>query len=138
DTDDIPVTLGSWQEFLGEEFSGEVCYSIDFESDGNGDLLDLGKVNYACTVELNGVELGRKMWSPFVFELKNALHKGSNHLEIMVSNTSANLFTDKTREYIRNTFPPESPYDARQSPLEKKSYPSGLFGPIRILQKQSE
>lgn len=91
-TSAIPVSLGDWRKFLGDDFSGDAVYSIDFEMSSVPQcaVLDLGKVAYACSAVLNGKSLGKSFFSPHRFEIGNALMTGQNHLEVTVANTFAN------------------------------------------------
>ena len=84
----VAAELGDWRAVLGEDFSGDACYRTSFRHDGSEvALLDLGKVNYACEVKLNGKSLGMKMLPPFVFDIRGKLRRGINRLEVVVTNT---------------------------------------------------
>jgi len=138
--EDIPerkVRLGDWRKALGAEFSGEAIYRCSFRYDAEGGspaFLDLGRVCWAARVFLNGHDLGIRLWSPFVFRLDGALKRGTNRLEVRVSNTLANALSgEELQEYWRQTFPPESPYECQQRAFERDTLESGLFGPVRLL-----
>lgn len=127
-----PVKLGDWRPVLGDYFSGEALYSLDFVCDSPEKVtfLDLGKVNYAVQVKLNGRNLGRRIFSPFVFPIKGLLKKGRNHLEIIVVNTMANATGDpEVRKYWKENFR-TSVYTSIMRPFESEALPSGLFGPV--------
>ena len=57
-TRNMPIELGNWHSLIGNEFSGDVEYTLQFTV--NSDitrkqvLLDLGDVKYACRSSLNG------------------------------------------------------------------------------------
>jgi len=70
--------------------------------------LDLGEVREFAEVEVNGQQVGVRLWPPYRFDITGALKKGNNRLRIGVTNTRANELTD-----------------------EKLS--SGLIGPVRLL-----
>ena len=54
-------------------------------------ILDLGKVNEAAYVLLNGREVGGKFTAPYRFEVQNDLQDGQNELEIHVFNNTVNV-----------------------------------------------
>jgi len=94
--------------------------------------LDLGEVNVAARVRLNGRDLGIAWKSPYLLELGDALREGENTLEIDVANLWINrligdaaLPADK-----RVTWTTWSPYKPN-SPLA----PSGLIGPVHLKSK---
>ena len=95
-------------------------------------FLDLGQVNYAAEVRLNGKILGSRMLGPYVFPLQGALRPGKNRLEITVTNTLANALSSEKVLDSWETQSWVSPYDDRQRYFEKESLPSGLFGPVTI------
>ncbi|HOG52206.1 MAG TPA: hypothetical protein PKY10_16580, partial [Lentisphaeria bacterium] len=130
----IKAELGDWRPYLGDDFSGDACYSASFtcKNPGQCRFLDLGDVRFACSVKLNGVDLGARMLGPFVFETGSALKSGRNVLEITVTNTIANaVSTDHAREEWAKTAP-LSFYEFLVRTFEKSSYASGLFGPVCI------
>jgi hypothetical protein len=53
-------------------------------------VLDLGEVGVVAQVELNGVDLGRRAWRPFAFDVRGTLRPGRNALRVRVANTRAN------------------------------------------------
>ena len=127
---------GDWCPVLGNDFSGDVLYRKEFSvEDPSGiSFLDLGKVNYAAEVTLNGIPLGRRIFSPFIFPVKDALRKGRNILEIKITNTLANAISpERVRKYWDSCFDQPSPYEDIQRIFEQKSLESGLFGPVRLM-----
>ena len=70
--------LGDWKSLVGEEYSGDVVYSIDFEAPRGARYLDLGKVGYCAEVMLNGKALGTRVYEPYLFALGDALRKGTH------------------------------------------------------------
>jgi hypothetical protein len=134
-TKSVSVKPGDWQSLLGKEYSGDVEYSTTFDCPVSkiktAGFLDLGKVNYACEVFLNGKNLGRKIWAPFVFPIHDAIRAGKNELRIIVTNTMANQFTTTK---VLDRWPSNiiGPYHRIAKFFEGESMPSGLFGPVRI------
>ena len=134
DSPAIDAELGDWRQYLGDDFSGDGVYSIIFNCDAPEQFrwLDLGDVRYAASVKLNGVDLGRKAWAPYRFALRNALRKGENVLEITVTNTLANIFTEKAQHYLDVAYPPKSRYADYEMQFEAESKSSGLFGTVKL------
>ena len=130
-----PIALGDWRPTIGDWFSGDVEYSLDFENDFEGHaFLDLGQVNYACQLFLNGECLGQRIWAPYRFDLYGFLRKGTNSLRIIVTNTMANAVNEPCRKAANqaryNYIPSE--FDDFYRQFEPDSYPSGLFGPVTL------
>ncbi len=129
------IKLGDWQPVLGSDFSGEVLYRLDFDWDGKGEpeFLNLGKVRFCAKVFLNGLELGTRIFTPFIFSLQGALKPGKNRLEVYVANTLANAITPKevANKWFRE-FPAVCAYEVRQRDYEVESLDSGLFGPVEL------
>jgi hypothetical protein len=133
----VPAKLGDWRPYLGQEFSGEACYRLEFEAQpGKVARLSLGKVNYCCTVFLNRMLLGRRFWGPFDFEVPQHLLRKHNTLEIKVTNTFANAVCSESAYALWQKHYPEAFKTASYLPIVKQfepdSFPSGLFGPVRL------
>jgi hypothetical protein len=131
------VTLGDWRPYLGQEFSGEACYRLEFKAQaGQAARLSLGKVNYACTVILNGRLLGRRFWGPFDFDIPKHLLRKQNTLEVKVTNTFANAVSSKSAYDVWQKYYPEAfknaHYEHILKQFEPDSFPSGLFGPVKL------
>lgn len=127
----VSIRTGDWRTVAGDDFSGDAEYSTEFMADAamaKGALLDLGAVGYTCEVFLNGVSLGAKIFSPFVYELP--VKEGRNELRIRVSNTMANAFEAADFHWIPDY---EPDFHAElQSRFRKDSLSSGLFGPVQL------
>jgi hypothetical protein len=132
----VSVSPGDWRPHLGEAFSGEAAYICTFEADPatvrEAAWLDLGDVRYACRVELNGEEIGKRLWQPWQVPIRGKLKRGRNTLRIIVTNTLANQYIHH-REYERWTPAQLGPYHPRALEFEKDSLSSGLIGPVRLL-----
>jgi hypothetical protein len=125
--------LGDWAALVGSEYSGDIVYTIDFQAPRGARYLDLGKVGYCAEVKLNGKALGTRLFEPYWFALGEALQKGTNHLEVRVTNTLANAILAKgVWERWKKELPYEWPYEVMERDYEKESIPSGLFGPVTI------
>ena len=137
-----PIKLGDWSKVLGQWFSGDAEYSMDFEIDATQTSrpcwLDLGTVRYACEVFVNDVSVGRRIWKPFLFGLAGKLRTGKNQLRIVVTNTMANAsLNPKTRHLWDSlkgqTWPKDVLFSEETRLFDAESLPSGLFGPIRLI-----
>ena len=131
------VRLGDWRPVLGEDFSGEAVYTLDFNSPKAHEIsfLDLGEVCYACRVTLNGKDLGRRCMGDYVFPVQGLLKKGRNHLEIIVTNTLANAINaPEVQARWKKLYPPTG-YAYQQRSFEQESLRSGLIGPVRLRKK---
>ncbi|HOO99897.1 MAG TPA: glycosyl hydrolase [Bacteroidales bacterium] len=131
----IPAKPGDWRTILGESFSGDALYEVSFSCSEQeikrASLLDLGEVKYFCRAELNGQDLGRRIWKPFAFDIRGKLKEGNNVLRITVTNTLANQYvTTKALDvWTKNQL---GPYHSRTLAFEKESLPSGLYGPVTL------
>lgn len=127
--------LVSWPE-LGADaqmknFSGTATYRMTFVWQGaaEGVALDLGRVEVAAHVRLNGRDLDRAWSAPYRFDVSDALRDGENVQEVEVANTWFNaLRHDRTHE------PGERRHWTTAWPDPKSApQPSGLMGPVALL-----
>ena len=130
----LPVALGDWRPVLGDEFSGSAFYRNSFRSKEAYDgWLDLGKVHLCAKVIFNGRQLPLKFFGPHRYFVH--VKRGLNTLEIIVANSLLNATApEHVQKYIREAFPPESPYAWRLRAFSHDDQSSGLFGPVVILQ----
>lgn len=128
-----PAAPGDWRTDLGDDFSGDAVYALEFTSPVDGPaVLDLGEVLYACSVTLNGKAAGRQFFGPFRFAV--TVRQGVNRLAVTVSNTLANAIApDAVERYWATSCPPVSPYESRQRVSERDSLASGMLGPVRLI-----
>ena len=129
--------LGDWQDVLGVDYSGEASYATTFKLPRKPKeaFLSLGKVNYVCTIIVNGIEVTKCCWPPYECAIPtDFLHAGQNQLEIRVSNTLANAINAPgVLETWKQRYPQQrDSYDKMERPFERESLPSGLFGPVTI------
>jgi hypothetical protein len=134
-------------------YSGLATYQQTFEFNGEAvkqTFLDLGEVKIMAKVILNGKEVGTLWTAPWRLDISDFIRHGKNDLKIEVINLWANrligdeqkpydgivddkwpewLLTGQQRTSGRFTFTTTRQYKA-DSPL----LPSGLLGPIRIIQ----
>ncbi|WP_409344669.1 glycosylhydrolase-like jelly roll fold domain-containing protein [Paenibacillus sp. MBLB4367] len=109
-----PAGLESWTEWDGmAHYSGTVEYAGEFhldpvDADAHTIRLDLGDVREMAEVRLNGVDLGVRMWQPYLYaDITEAIRPGTNRLCIRVTNSLANAYN-------------------------RVSLPSGLLGPVCV------
>ncbi len=133
-----PAELGSWVKYFSEDFSGDAVYRITVpmrkEQIGASMKLELGRVEYAARVRINGKEVGSVSWSPWELSIPGKIETDRLELEIVVTNTLANVLTSQQvrEDWKSRTGPgwPPAPYDLRAADLEKESRGGGLYGPV--------
>lgn len=116
-----------------KHYSGTISYTKTFnlETLGNHAVLDLGSVANIAEVWCNGKKVGVKWAPPFVFDISEVIQKGDNKMEIKVTNTWRNqLIFDNTRSKDEKKTWTTNPPKEDETELE----PSGLIGPVKILQ----
>ena len=118
-------------------YSGTAVYSTDVElkkaKKGERICLDLGRVEKIAEITVNGVSCGVAWTAPYRVEISKALKPGKNRIEIAVSNTWINrlIGDSKLPENQRITYT----YNPLYRLEDKKITPSGLIGPVRILEE---
>jgi hypothetical protein len=134
-----PTSLGRWAATLGlgKDFSGHVTYrrtiSVPESFRGGRLLLDLGGLEYAARVSIDGKELGRVLWSPWRIDLPPLKDRTEFVLEIAVSNTMANEVTSARvrRQWAKQKGPGwPSVYNTKCVQFEMDSRGGGLLGPV--------
>ncbi|GAA4319762.1 hypothetical protein GCM10023149_18660 [Mucilaginibacter gynuensis] len=116
----------------GKAFSGTATYTTTFNIDntpaGHEYVLDLGKVDMAASVTINGHNAG-KLWAPpYRINLKNFIKPGNNSLTVEVTSTWFNrlVFDAGQPEDKRKTWTISGP--GKDMPLRV----SGLLGPVTL------
>lgn len=154
-------TLTSWAKSQDEDiryFSGTATYRKEFSlprkwTDGDYALeLDLGDVRVMAEVFLNGKNLGTLWKAPYRIDISGAIRKGSNVLEIKVTNLWPNAMIGDERHPVEKEWEggsmrewpkwldnPSSRASEREtfSPRrvwgkDSKLLPSGLIGPVLV------
>ncbi len=137
-------SLSSWSE-NGDKgvkyFSGTGTYTKTFQASpewfrGGGTLwVDLGDVKDLAELTVNGKPMGILWHAPFRADVTSALKPGSNDIQIKVTNLWVNrLIGDQQPDAAtKYTFADVKPYKA-DSPL----LPSGLIGPVTVLQQSRQ
>jgi len=134
-----PVTfteLIPWNEHDDDAirfYSGAAAYRTDFTmTRPNGRIfLDLGEVKEVAQVVLNGVTIGDVWATPARTEITSALKSGPNELEVRVANNWPNrMIGDQTLPASQRSTKTNFQKFSKDHPL----FPSGLIGPVRVLQ----
>jgi len=80
-------------------FSGTGVYKNEFSINAEGVFskyfLDCGEAYDFITIYLNGCKVGTKFWKPFIFDISAFIEQGINMLEIHVTNSMSNRYTDE-------------------------------------------
>ncbi len=136
--------LDSWTESDDsgiKYFSGTASYkqtiniSSNLLKDNSSLYLELGEVKNLAEVFINGKSCGITWKKPFKVDVTNAIKSGENTVEIQVTNLWVNrligdMQTDNAEKITYTTMPF---YNANSS-----LKPSGLMGPVRIIQENKE
>ena len=135
-------TLSPWNENSVNNikyFSGSGTYKkkidvpVEWLNDGSTICLDLGEVENLAEVRINGESMGIVWKKPFRVNITSALHEGENELEIEVINLWVNrLIGDAQPGVEKKLTYTTMPFYRADSPLK----PSGLLGPVRLVQKK--
>ncbi len=136
-SDSIQVNeLKPWKDLdhspEGKAFAGTAVYKTTFrikeKTAQNQFVLDLGNVDMAAEVILNGIKVGNLLAPPYRINLNDVIKKGQNILEVHVTSTWFNrlVFDAGQPEEKRKTWVINGP-DAG-SPLRV----SGLMGPVAV------
>ena len=159
-------TLSDWKDHPRDDikhFSGTAAYRTtlivpaDWLGEGKRVYLDLGRVEIAAEVILNGQNAGILWKPPFVIDVTDQVVEGNNKLEIRVTNLWANrLIGDealkdtsgynpkkKMPEWFVNNEPmPEGPRSTFTTfnfyTKDKKLQSSGLLGPVVLKQEKMQ
>ncbi len=115
-------------------YSGTAVYSNSFNWDGRAKtvVLHLGKVCNLATVRVNGIDCGTAWTAPYQVDITNAIKKGTNTLEIEVTNTWANAINgaDKGIPPLEGIWT-----NAKYRMSGDKLLQSGLLGPVVVMMK---
>ena len=129
--------LFDWSKEEDEQiryYSGTAVYKATFRwkdklKKGQPVYLNLGKVCNLATVRVNGIDCGTVWTAPYRADITSALKKGTNELEIEVTNTWANA--------LKGVDEGKAPYDgiwtnAKYRKQEETLLPAGLLGILTI------
>ena len=138
------ATLTSWAESSDpgiKYFSGTASYASTVDAPagwfkaGASQSIDLGDVKNLAEVTLNGKPLGIVWKRPFRLEATGILKPGANQIEVKVTNLWVNRMIGDRQPAAATKYTFTSPmFYKADSPL----LPSGLLGPVRVLQLASQ
>jgi hypothetical protein len=123
------ISAGDWREVFGDNFSGDVLYETETGFPDEDCILDLGEVKYTAEVFIDGISLGVRYMSPYIYYIPAGVRKSK--LSVRVSNTAANEYVTHDA-YAMFTPAQIGPYHTRNLKFEEDSMSSGLFGPVTI------
>ncbi len=135
--------LVSWTELGGDDvqrFAGTARYAISFalpSAEVTHWRLDLGSVAESARVRVNGRDAGAMIMPPFEVVLAASdLKQDGNHLEIEVTNLSANRIRDLDRRHVEwRVFNDINFVNLDYKPFDASGWelrPSGLLGPVTL------
>ena len=131
-------TLFDWSKEADEQiryYSGTAIYTGDFswtqpEKEGEKVLLELGTLCDVAAVKVNGVDCGIAWTAPYEVDITKALKKGTNTVEIEVTNSWANALNGAGQG--------KAPYEGiwtngNYRLASKDLLPAGLLGPLKLV-----
>ena len=129
----IPVKLGDWSRYIGNDYSGSCIYETEFtlpdEKAGKEGKISLGDVRFTASVYLNGRCLGTSLMPPHSLKIPAGLLGKENKLKTVVTNTSANWYLH-TDYFDKRSIKELSPYFEAELDYAKDSVSGGLYGPV--------
>jgi len=136
--------LASWSDNPDEGvkyFSGTGTYTktlqapSDWFKRGIRLAIDLGDVKNVAEVSVNGKRLGIVWKTPYRVDVTDVLKPGTNAVEIKVTNPWVNRIIGDRQPNAPKTYTLTSPKYYR---ADSKLVPSGLLGPVQIVQSTAE
>jgi hypothetical protein len=134
--------LVSWTELGDAEasFSGTAVYRTTLDLDGaearRDWLLDLGELCESARVRVNGHDVGTVWAIPSRIPLGTVLRRGRNEIELEVTNLAANRFRAMARSGDLE-LPHFMSWRSGKQPQDWDVMPSGLLGPVRLVESRS-
>ncbi len=141
-------SLIDWRQHIDHDlsiFSGMATYQKNFTVDkaANNYYLDLGNVGIAARVYLNGVEVGTRVFGPYLFNVSGLIRTGANNLTVEVASTWINQLIGESQKPFHqartnSNLANESSRDDEdwvRPWLESSTQASGLMGPVTLLEQ---
>ena len=115
------------EDYVGYGFYGKLVYRTSFREIGDKmpTWLDLGAMSDCCEVFLNGRSLGKRLGTPYLFEIKDMKPGEVNRLEIEVYTSAGNIRTEQKIFGI--------PADSFSGVPYSMVLPMGIAGPVKWL-----
>lgn len=129
--------FGRWADLGLPDLAGTVRYlftvPISPEQAEMELWLELGEVEYAAAVYVNGQYAGAALWPPYRIKLAGLLTPGHNEVMVEVSNTLAQqvLLPENVKQAQERGW--DNPYWHRTIEWHKESLGGGLLGPVAVL-----
>ena len=111
-------------------YMGEFSWTQPTRKEGEKVMLELGTLYDVAAVKINGVDCGIAWTAPYEVDITKALRKGTNAVEIEVTNSWANALNGADQG--------KAPYEGiwtngNYRLAEKKLLPAGLLGPVKLV-----
>jgi hypothetical protein len=138
--------LESWTTLSdsAKVFAGTASYRLRFDlpdQKASDWLLRLGEVDFSARVKVNGHEAGTLWGVPFEIRIGKYLKRGSNVLEVDVTNIGANRIASYDRKGVYwKKFKDINVVNMAYKPFDASSWklvPSGLLGPVTLTPLES-
>ena len=119
--------ITDWRDIEYLEFCGNEAtytFNIDIQKNKKAEYyIDLGKVCYSAEVSINGQEIGKRIFAPFLFDVTQHLRKGTNTITVKVTPSKYNEFVKRglNRDRLFKML--------KDSGLAAQ----GILGPVRLL-----
>jgi hypothetical protein len=144
-----PVKISEFKSFTDFEddkvkyFAGVAKYSVDFDvdpgfySDNDSVVLSLGQFDAIAEVSLNDNFLGN-IWHPVIRVPVRLLRENGNHMEVTVPTMCRNRIIGDLRAYgkVKTIWLPGDAITRLDK--EKQLKPTGIIGPVRLINYQNE
>jgi hypothetical protein len=88
------AAIKPWSELGLAWYTGRAAYHtrIELPAAPTAALLDLGQVEHYVEIWVNQKLAGIRLWHPYSLDIAKLLHKGTNEICLIVSNSVANRF----------------------------------------------
>jgi len=118
----------SWYSYGLQQYTGFLEYetSLIVDSLSPEMYLDLGEVKYMAEVFINGKSVGARLWTPFKFDVSDAIKPGENKIRIRIGNLIANNM------WMKDDLGKLRTWGWRGTP-DLNQCDAGLFGPLKLV-----
>lgn len=94
--------FGDWRNDDTLKYAGSEAtysFSVKMKKDKHSRYyIDLGKVCYSAELEVNGKAVGKRIFTPFVFDITDQLKKGDNQITVRVTPSRYNEFVKRGKD----------------------------------------
>lgn len=124
--------IGDWRNDEHLEFNGKEAtytFTIHVKKDKQADYyIDLGKVCYSAEMTMGGQEVGRRIFTPFLFDVTQQLKNGKNEVTVKVTPSRYNEYVKRGKDGQR----------LFKMLKDSSLAAEGILGPIRVLKVNQE